>query len=274
MSNEHDDERAEKAWKDRRELRTTATPQQAWEAWAKPEIIAGWFADRATGTPRAGETITHVFEDFGMEVPFTVVEAIPGERIIFDGVGPGGRPFRQEIHIRRDGGETVLELVHSGFEQGEGWEGEFEGMDSGWTLALAVLRHYLEHYFGRPKVGVMSMRPAAFDLARADELFRRREGLAAWLTTGEGEIGDVGSAVALPLRNGHRVSGKVLAWSGREVAMTWPEIEGTLELKAFAMPGGTMVGVRVFSWAAEPPTDALKAFADTAADALAKHLAG
>ncbi len=255
---------------DRRELTTTATPQQVWEAWAKPEIIAGWFADRAYGTPEKGSTITHVFEAFGMELPFAVVEAIPGESIVFDGVGPGGRPFRQEVRIRRDGGETVLQLTHSGFDADADWGDEFEGIDSGWTLALAVLRHYLETHFGRARTTWMRMRPMAFDFARADAVFRSADGLGRWLTTGEGAIGDRGERVALALRDGRRVTGEVLAWSGREVALSWEEIGGVLELKAFsAGPGQTMVGLRAMSWADLPPSAAVTHdFMDAALDAL------
>lgn len=39
----------------RAEIETSATPQQAWEAWADPEKIAHWFVDRATGEARPAE---------------------------------------------------------------------------------------------------------------------------------------------------------------------------------------------------------------------------
>ena len=259
---------------DRRELRTIASPREVWEAWAKPEIIAGWFADRAHGTPEAGSTITYVFDDFGMELPFQVVEAIPGETIVFDGIGPGGRPFRQEVRIRRDGGETVMELVHSGFDAETSFDDELEGMDSGWTLALGILRHYLENHFGRAKASWMVLRPAPFDFGRANALFRSADGLGRWLTDGAQTVGDAGQSVRLALQGDRALQGKVLAWSGRELALSWPEIDGTLELKAFsAGPGKTMVGMRAFSWADEPPSgDAMRAWITERVDALAALL--
>lgn len=259
---------------DRRELRTTATPQQVWDAWAKPEIIAGWFADRAHGTPEKGSTITHVFEDFGVELPFTVVEATPAETIVFDGVGPGGRPFRQEIRVRRDGGETVMELVHSGFDTDASFDDEFEGMDSGWILAFGILRHYLENHFGRDKTSWLVMQPAPFDFARADALFRSADGLGQWLTDGASAIGDAGQSVKLALQGERVLDGEVLAWSGREVALSWPEIEGVLELKAFsAGPGKTMIGLRVLSWAdAGPDGEAMRAWMTERVGALARRL--
>jgi uncharacterized protein YndB with AHSA1/START domain len=33
----------------RAEIQTTATTEQAWEAWADPEKIAQWFVDRVAG---------------------------------------------------------------------------------------------------------------------------------------------------------------------------------------------------------------------------------
>jgi uncharacterized protein YndB with AHSA1/START domain len=42
----------------RAEIRTKATPQQAYDAWADPEKIAHWFPDRAEGKAEPGATIT------------------------------------------------------------------------------------------------------------------------------------------------------------------------------------------------------------------------
>ncbi len=40
------------------EMRTRATPEAVWEAWADPEKIARWFVDRASGKPEVGTTFT------------------------------------------------------------------------------------------------------------------------------------------------------------------------------------------------------------------------
>lgn len=239
--------------RDVRKLTTTATADQVYAAWADPMHIAAWFADRATGTAEAGGTITHFFDDFGMELPLQVIEAIPGARIVFEGVGPGGVPFRQEIHIRTEGGETTMELVHYGFDEGADFGDEFEGMDSGWKMALAILRRYLENYFGRSRTVKMVMQPAPVDKAKIDALYRSEAGLARWLTT-SGHLGDVGDPVALSLRGGATVTGKVLAWTGTEVAFSVDEIDGVVELKSFPMgPAGHAIAVRACSWAQTSP---------------------
>jgi len=56
----------------RQEIRTTASPQRVWEAWADPARLSQWFADRARGEPRAGGTLTWCFDDFGHEFPYEV----------------------------------------------------------------------------------------------------------------------------------------------------------------------------------------------------------
>lgn len=241
-------------WTDRRTLRTRATPEEMYRAWADPDILAGWFADRARGEAKPGGEIVHVFDSFGMEISHRVLEADPPHRIVLEGQSPAGEPFRQEIHIQQQGGETLLELVHSGFgeplsENQADWDDETKGIDSGWQLALAILRHYLEDYFGRPKTSLFLARPANFDWRRLEPLFRSGRGLNQWLVE-EGAIGKVGSATRLRLRDAGRLTGKVLADSGREIALEWSEIEGVLELKAFGGgPWPTTLALRASSWA-------------------------
>ncbi len=238
---------------DRRELRTTASPHEVWRAWADPEIIAQWFADRAEGEAVPGKTIAHIFEAFGMKLEYRVIEAQPGERLVLEGTSPQGLRFRQEVLIRRDGGETVMELVHSGFDDDADWGDEYEGIDSGWKLAFAILKHYLEQHFGRARVSYFAMQPAELGWGDLERFFRQPEGLATWLTR-SGAIPEVGESYELILRDGQTVSGKVLAWSGREAALTWEQADGVIELKAFAMgPAGRAVALRSASWASEPP---------------------
>lgn len=288
MSDEQDpqDPRGPATWSDRRQLRTRATVEQAWSAWAEPEIIAQWFADRAHGEAVEGGTLTHVFETFGMEVEHRVVEVVPGERLVLEAVGPSGVPFRQQIHVRRDGGTTLVDLVHSGFGDDAPWGDEFEGIDSGWTMALAVLRHYLEHHYGRPRHQAFAMRPvstgapapapsdASAGAPSFDALFRSAEGLGRWLTRA-GAVGEVGEAVALELREGGPLHGQVLAWTGREVALSWAEQEGTLELKSFPFGRmGLMIALRASSWSASPPDRAaMERWMQAALDRLAPALA-
>ena len=159
-----------KPWSDLRELRTTATPEQVWRAWADPEIIAQWFADRAEGSAEPGGELIHHFPQFGFAHRYRVLESDPARRLLLE-VDFGGRLVQQEILVSVEGGETVLELVHSGFGSEDGWGGEYEGIDSGWKLAFSLLRHYLENYFGRPRTSYYFMLPAAFRWGEPPSVF-------------------------------------------------------------------------------------------------------
>lgn len=223
-------------WEDHRTLRTTASPMQVWQAWAEPAHVRRWFTDDARGEPVPGGELVHVFSRYGIEVSYRVLEAEPGRLLVVEGTSPLGAAFRQEVRIEREGGETVLHLTHSGFGADAGWDDEYEGVDSGWKLALAVLRLYLERYFGRDRAGFYVERPAAFEHAALQPLYRTEAGLARWFTTaGSLEGRTVGDPVRLELRGGRTLSGRLIADSGRELALSWDEIDGFLELKAIDM---------------------------------------
>jgi uncharacterized protein YndB with AHSA1/START domain len=232
----------------RTELRTTAPPEHVWAAWTDPARIAQWFTDGAEGEPRAGTIFWWIFDRFGYRIPYQVLEAIPNERFVLKGEMQGRPPGILEITIRREGGRTVMTLVNSGFLEGAEWDEEFQGIDSGWNMATAALKLYLENYYGQPKTQMLAMRPAQFTMAQLGPYYRRAEHLAKWLTA-SGGIGPVGSPCALVLRGGMKVTGIVLVETGREVAVTWNEIRGTLELKAFSMgPDKKMVCLRGVGW--------------------------
>ncbi len=231
-------------------MRTRATPEEVWSAWADPAEIARWFVDRATGKPEVGSTFTWVFEKFGYEIPYEVVAAEPGKRFALGGEAPGSGPFLLEVRIERDGGETLVTLVNSGFLDGSQWDDEIEGIASGWTSALAALKLYLETYRGRPKTSILVMRPAEYAYDRLLPYYATAEGLGRWLTSAGGAaIGEPGDPCALRFAGGTTLTGRVLAKTRWEVALSWEEVHGMLELKGFRFPGqGKVVGARVLSW--------------------------
>jgi uncharacterized protein YndB with AHSA1/START domain len=232
-------------------MRTRATPDEVWNAWADPVEIARWFVDRASGRPEVGSTFTWVFEKFGYEIPYEVAAAEPGKRFALGGDAPGSGPFLLEVSIEKDGGTTLVTLVNSGFLDGSQWDEEFEGIVSGWTHALAALKLYLESYRGLPKTSILVMRPAEYAYERLLPYYATAEGLGRWLTSSAeiGEPGETGSPVSLRLSGGMSLTGRVLARTGWEVALSWEEVHGMLELKGFRFPGqGKVIGARVLSW--------------------------
>lgn len=254
----------------RTEFRTTATPQQAWEAWADPKKIAQWFTDRATGEAVPGGTITWYFDRFNYAIPYEMLEAVPGERFSIKWSAPGRDPGILEVIIERDGGETLIRLVNSGFRESAQWDEEYEGTDSGWRMALAIQKYYLENHFGQPKTDFLGLRPASFSYDRLRPYFLEPARLAQWFSK-SGSIGAVGEPCRVSLRNGGELNGRVLAITKWEVALSWEEIAGTLELKGFSMGPQRMVGIRGISWKL-PPAE-MKQIEDRMGTAL-ERLAG
>jgi uncharacterized protein YndB with AHSA1/START domain len=231
----------------RAETRTSATPQQAYEAWADPDKIAQWFVDRARGEAKPGGTMTWFFDKFGYELPYKVLAAEPGKLFVLKWEPQQGDAGILEVRIERQGGATVVRLIQSGFREDAAWNEEYEGTVSGWQMSLAILKHYLENSFGRSKTSLLILRPASFRYDQLLDYFLDARKLAMWLTT-SGAIGKVGDSCQLDLRDGGKLTGQVLAITKWEVALSWVEMGGTLELKGFSMGGQRVVGVRCLSW--------------------------
>lgn len=211
------------------ELRTQASVQDLWSAWTDPQRLAQWFADRATGEAKPGSALTLFFDAFGYELPWPVIEVMQGEKVVFGGQFGDRPPWRLEITLRREGGESVLRLHNSGFLSGAEWDDEYEGVASGWQLSLALLREYAERHLGQPKRTLMTLRPAAFDFATVLRWFTDDELRRRWLPDG--------------------VRGRVLATSRQEQAVTWQEQGAVLEFKALgSRPGARSIGLRATAW--------------------------
>jgi len=237
-------------WTDEREIRIDATPEAVWAAWAEPEHVRRWFSDDAEGRLEPGGELVHVFHGHG-EHRYRVLEVDGPRRLVLEGE-MDGIAFRQFVEIRHEGGSTVLRLVHSGFGTIDPDSEIVQGIDSGWTMALALLKHYVERYLGRRKQAVNVFQPARFEYAilRA-ERYESAEGLGSWLTDGNRGIPPHGP-VGLRLRSGRTVTGSVLVRTDHEVSVSWEEIEGVLELKAFGSgPERRVLGVRVTTWGSD-----------------------
>ena len=161
---------------------------------------------------------------------------------------PGRDPGLFEVTLAHRGGETTVHLLESGFREGAEWDEEYEGVSSGWSMALALLKLYAENYYGQSRASWMLLRPATYTAERNLPLQRTAEGLARWLTR-SGSIGAVGEPCRLVLQTGETVSGRVLALTKSETCVGWDEAHGTLEVKAFSMGPQKMIGLRASAWA-------------------------
>jgi uncharacterized protein YndB with AHSA1/START domain len=265
-------------------VRIRATPQQVFDAWAKPDQIAQWFVDSAEGEMRGGSTVTWRFETFGYEMPVPILEAEPGRLIVIGGELPGRLPFLQEITIRAEGGTSVMRLVNSGFREGAEWDAEYEGVDSGWRVALAQLKRWLERHVGARRAHVLAVRPIesnAFDWPAVAPLYNTRAGLTSWLAA-RAELSreplSVGSALRLELEGGGTLTGEVLAQSPAscrfaETLVSWEEEGAVIGLKSFLMGPRRCIGLDLSAWKRGPAARAeLAPRIDTWADRLRARL--
>jgi uncharacterized protein YndB with AHSA1/START domain len=212
-------------------IRIKSTPERVWKAWADPQDIANWFVDRAEGEGRAGNTMRWFFDTFGYTMNIPVVESEPGKTFVVAGDdGPDGLPYLMEITITKDGGETVMNLVNSGFADDPKKKDTFEGTVSGWKHALAVMKVWLEQYPDRTRHHDLVVRPAAFSWEVLRPLYATPEGRAKWME---------------PDVSWH---GNVLSDAGREVLLSLPGRDGVVALKAFSMGPQFMVGLDEMIW--------------------------
>jgi len=130
---------------------------------------------------KAGETVHWIWEDFGFRIPLEVYEAERGRYISFGGQRPGGPPAFQEVIVTARGGSTVIKVVNSGFHDGAEWDDEYEGVDSGWEMALAQLKEWLENHKSETRTHILTMRPASFEYDDLQPLYTTAEGLRSWL---------------------------------------------------------------------------------------------
>ncbi len=235
----------------RKEIQLEASAREVWDAWADPDLIAKWFVDKAEGKAEPGQVMTWIFESFGYRIPVPILEAEPGKSLVIGGEMPGRPPFLQEIDLEQDGGKTVIRLANSGFGEGEDWDDEYEGVDSGWVMALTTLKHWLENFREQPRTHVICMRPVPFEYAQVQPLFTSVEGLSSWL-------GDdialsptpltEGGILTVTLPGNEKLEGKVIARTHREVLVDWPRKNAVLGLKCFKGPDGRTVALDFNAW--------------------------
>ena len=235
-------------------IKLKTSPMKAWEAWADPQQIANWFVDRAEGKAEAGATMKWFFEAFNYELPVPIVEAEPGRTFVTGGgpaPGPGGLPYLMEITIAKDGDETVMNLVNSGFSEAPEQDGSFKDTVSGWQCALMTLKVWLERYPSLTRKRTILMRPAAPVPSRLHGLYATAEGRRQWLAP---DIPD----------------GDVLVDSGTEVLLDWPSERAVLGLKSFGMGPQQMVALDLSQWSetAAPVSDESRARLNRALDRL------
>lgn len=214
-----------------------ATSDALWVACATPDGIAGWQADKVTGSVETGETVGLGWPDLGVSIRLDVLELLEGRRVVF---GHGESRVRFEVK------EGEVELSHSApFE-----DDEELGTESSWRLALGTLSHYLERYPGQERETVWLVKPATTTAEAAHAFFTLPHALGAWLGKASATVGDVGSRYRIALSGGGTMSGVVLAHTeGRDLALRWDEANySVITLRTLPSPTGEHERLLVISW--------------------------
>jgi len=133
----------------RKEVTLDATPDEVWDLIATGPGIDSWFMGRNEVEPREGGRAAMDVGGFSQESTITAWE--PGKRFALRGTeAPDGSVHAFEYLIEgREGGSTVLRLVHSGFLGAETWEAEMGALEIGWNMYLDKMREYFEYFRGR-----------------------------------------------------------------------------------------------------------------------------
>jgi hypothetical protein len=133
----------------------------------------------------------------------------------------------------------VVRLLNSGFSPDAKFDDEFEGVVSGWKMALATLKYWLEHHDRATRTHRLVIEPAQYEWSALSTLFSTREGRRRWL---EPTL---------------QADAETLVDTGREVLLAWPQRQGVIGLKAFRMGPQPVVAADLSSWSppAQQPVD-------------------
>jgi hypothetical protein len=112
----------------RREVELPATPEEVWEAVATGPGTASWLFPEDPG-------------------PNDAIESDRPRRYAVRTEGEGGYFNAIEFVIEaREGGTAVLRYVHSGVFDDEGWDNQYDAVNSHTDFYLHTLAQYLEHF--------------------------------------------------------------------------------------------------------------------------------
>lgn len=217
-------------------IEINAPPSKVFAAWTEPDHLERWFTDKVTGWPGVGSTLSFRFKNFGFSVDYKLAEMKPDVSLVYKTRLPGVGTQVLSIKLARRAPKTIVTVSESGPENHKSDPLE-SGVDSGWQMALSVLKNYVENHFGKNRETFFAMLPAQFEFPTLLDLFTTREGLGRWLTLVSDPPKQAGDPVAFVFDSGQKVTGHVLALTHHEISMAWEEIDGYWEVKSFPTGG-------------------------------------
>jgi len=162
------------------ELALPATPEEVWRAIATGPGISSWFAPTDVEEREGGAVAFQLGP--GMDSVGRVTSWEPPRRFAYEerDWAPNAPPLATEFTIEASSGSTcVLRLVHSLFTDAGDWDGQLEGIESGWLGFFDVLRLYLSDFAGQPSATFRVTAAGAGAEPEQWEVLSRALGLAA-----------------------------------------------------------------------------------------------
>jgi uncharacterized protein YndB with AHSA1/START domain len=228
------------------EVEVPGTPEEVWQAIATGPGVSSWFVPTrmemgADGTP------TRMVMNFGpgMDSTAAVTAWEPPHRFAAESndLGPGAPPMATEWSVEaRSGGVCVVRVVHGLFASTDDWDGQLEGMESGWPAFFLILKQYLSRFQGQAS---SAFYPMTFAAGSVSTLWTR---LVAPLGLEHAAVGQEWNAAAgVP-----PLSGKVqLARGGNHphlLVLLDAPAPGALLLNACAMGDQSMLSMSFYFW--------------------------
>jgi uncharacterized protein YndB with AHSA1/START domain len=219
-----------------KDIEINSPPSKVFAAWTEPDHLQRWFTDQVLGWPGVGSNLTFKWKNFGFSVDYKLAEMRPDTKLVFKTRLSGIGTQVLTVKLARRAPKTIVTLSESGPENHKSDPKE-SGVESGWEMALGLLKYYIETQFGKDRETFFAMLPAVFELEKLHHLFTTTEGLQQWLTVESAPPEKPGDLVKFRFDGGQTISGRVLAITHHELALSWDEIDGYLELKSFPTQG-------------------------------------
>ncbi len=131
------------------EVEVPGTPEEVWQAIATGNGTTAWFTRTKIDECEGGAVVHYMG---GGETNGVVTGWQPPHRFACEAPNymPGAPALATEILVEaRSGGTCVVRLVSSLFTDAADWDGQLEGLESGWPAFLQVLRVYLARFAGQ-----------------------------------------------------------------------------------------------------------------------------
>lgn len=242
-----------------------------WRAWADPDWLSGWMAERADGAIGPGGHVAWRWDSLGLALDLEVVECEPPRRFSLRGGARGRPPQVQSVSLQELPAGTRIRVTHGGFAPGA--DDERAGTAAGWHVALRVLAHYLAGRTGRRRECAAALAPAIAPLRAVGELLHDPD-RRGWLADGDPPaLAGEGERYALRT-DGATLSGPVIAIAPPfELALGWDEADGVLILRAIQVAPGGPVLACAQAWSWSPEREAWRSARPTLERAVARLVA-